>query len=150
LTIRSTDGERAINRPSDGALWTSIAETLQRVVLPALGDDPHTRQVAIQLVGLATYGGRRGPDPTPARVDEVADVLGSTVGAERTPVAVMQAAADLLVAAVDADSGQADQLDVATLAVRDDLRSVLLRHLDEDLATEDVLLGAFRGRLPDG
>jgi hypothetical protein len=34
--------------------------------------------------------------------------------------------------------------------VRDDLRAVLLRHLDEDLATEDVLLGAFRGRLPDG
>jgi hypothetical protein len=34
--------------------------------------------------------------------------------------------------------------------VRDELRAVLVRQLDDDLATEDVLLGAFRGRLPDG
>lgn len=145
-----TDGDRAINRPSDGALWASVAETLQRVVLPALGDDPHTRQVAIQLVGLATYGHQRGPDPTPARIAEIADVLGSSVGADRSPAAVLQAAADLLVAAVDADGGQADQLDAELVAVRDRLRLVLRRHLEEDLATEDVLLGAFRGRLPDG
>jgi hypothetical protein len=34
--------------------------------------------------------------------------------------------------------------------VRARLRPLLLNQLDADLATEDVLLGAFRGRLPDG
>ena len=52
--------------------------------------------------------------------------------------------------AVLAAAAETDHIDQCGMAVRDDLRKVLLRHLDEDLATEDVLLAAFRGRLPDG
>lgn len=33
--------------------------------------------------------------------------------------------------------------------VHADIREILERHLDEDLATEAVLLNAFRGQLPD-
>lgn len=157
-----TDDARPIGRPSDDAMWASVAETMRQVVLPALGDDPHTRQVAIHLVGLATYAGRRGPDPVPARIDEIADLLDSaaladdaivsgrwTAGADRTPTEVLAAAASLLAAAAGTDDADGDMGGRAD-KVRDDLRAVLLRHLDEDLATEDVLLGAFRGRLPDG
>ena len=156
-------GERPVGRPSEGALWASVAETVRRVVLPALGDDPHTRQVAIHLVGLATYADRRGPDPLPARIDELADVLdaaaraGATLvdgrwtdGSPRTPDDVLSAAGAVLAAAAEADSLDEAGPDEAGLAVRDVLRRVLLRHLDEDLATEDVLLAAFRGKLPDG
>jgi len=55
----------------------------------------------------------------------------------------MTACADVLAAAVDAD-------EVAQRDVRRRLRPLLLDQLDTDLASEDVLLGAFRGRLPDG
>jgi hypothetical protein len=57
----------------------------------------------------------------------------------------MAAAGAVLADAVDGDDADAD-----LLAARDALRAILVRHLDEDLATEDVLLAAFRGRLPDG
>ena len=157
-----TADERPVGRPSESALWASVAETVQKVVLPALGDDPHTRQVAIHLVGLATYAGRRGPDPTPARIDELADVLDAaaragdplvggrwTEGSPRTPEDVLSAAGAVLAAAAEAD-GTDEEARRDGLAVRDDLRMVLLRQLEEDLATEDVLLAAFRGRLPDG
>jgi hypothetical protein len=62
---------------------------------------------------------------------------------------VLAAAASLLAAAAGTDDADGDMGGRAD-KVRDDLRAVLLRHLDEDLATEDVLLGVFRGRLPDG
>jgi hypothetical protein len=150
--------ERPAGRPGEGALWASVAETVQHVVLPALGDDPHVRQVAIQLVGLATYAGRRGPDPMPARIEELAGLLDAaaradsplvagrwTEGSLRSPEAVLSAAGAVLAAAA-----ASDRVDDGGDAMRDDLRAALLRHLDEDLATEDVLLGAFRGRLPDG
>ena len=130
-------------------------------MLPALGDDPHVRQVAIHLVGLASYAGRRGPDPMPARIDELADLLDAaaragsplvagrwTEGSPRTANDVLTAAGAVLAAAAESDT--MDTPDDGGDAVRDDLRAALLRHLDEDLATEDVLLGAFRGRLPDG
>lgn len=153
-----TGAERPLGRPSEGALWASVAETVQHVVLPALGDDPHVRQVAVHLIGLATYAGRRGPDPLPARIDELADVLDAAAragdslvveqwadGSPRTPQDVLSAVGGVLAVAARADGA-----DESGGAVRNDLRAVLLRHLDEDLATEDVLLAAFRGRLPDG
>jgi hypothetical protein len=155
-----TGDERPMGRPSDGAMWASVAETMRQVILPALDDDPHTRQVAIHLVGLATYARRRGPDPVPARIDELADLLDAaaeagdplvsgrwTAGAARAPAEVLAAAGTVLAAAVEAAGDPAER---EAPAVRDELRAVLLRHLDEDLATEEVLLGAFRGRLPDG
>jgi hypothetical protein len=157
-----TAGERPVGRPSDGAMWASVAETVRQVILPALGDDPHTRQVAIHLVGLATYAGRRGQDPVPARIDEIADLLDRaaqagdplvngrwTAGAARTSVEVLAAAGAVLAAAVENDVAGHRAGDEAH-ATRRDLRAILVRQLDDDLATEDVLLGAFRGRLPDG
>ena len=63
---------------------------------------------------------------------------------------MLSAAGAVLAAAAEADSLDEAGPDEAGLAVRDVLRRVLLRHLDEDLATEDVLLAAFRGKLPDG
>jgi hypothetical protein len=118
--------------------------------------------VAIHLVGLASYARRRGPDPVPARIDEIADVLDGaaragdplvggrwTAGAARTPAEVLATAGSVLAAAVGVDAA-GDRAGDGGHAVRDDLRAVLLRHLEEDLATEEVLLGAFRGRLPDG
>jgi hypothetical protein len=153
-----TGDERSVGRPSDGALWASVAETVRHVILPTLDDDPHTRQVAIHLVGLATYAGQRGRDPTPTRIDEIADLLDAaaragdplvtgrwTAGAQRTPADVLAAAGAVLAAAVQTDAAGDDGG-----GVRDELRAVLVRQLDDDLATENVLLGAFRGRLPDG
>jgi hypothetical protein len=153
-----TGDERSVGRPSDGALWASVAETVRQVILPTLDDDPHTRQVAIHLVGLATYAGQRGPDPTPTRIDEIADLLDAaaragdplvtgrwTAGGPRTPADVLAAAGAVLAAAVQTDAAGDDGG-----GVRDELRAVLVRQLDDDLAAEDVLLGAFRGRLPDG
>jgi hypothetical protein len=153
-----TADERPVGRPSDGAMWASVAETVRQVILPALDDDPHTRQVAIHLVGLATYAGRRGQDPAPVRIDQIADLLDRaaqagdplvngrwTAGAARPPVEVLAAAGAVLAAAVETDA-----TDHGGGGVRDDLRAILVRQLDDDLATEDVLLGAFRGRLPDG
>jgi hypothetical protein len=68
-----------------------------------------------------------------------------TAGTPRTPADVLAAAGAVLSAAV-----QTDATDDAEDGVQDELRVVLVRQLDADLATEDVLLGAFRGRLPDG
>jgi hypothetical protein len=149
-------GEPVIGWLTDDALWASMAATLRDVVLPDV-TDPHHRQVVIQLVGLAAYAHDRGPDPTPARVSEVAAALDALAGegnalvAARWPDdaddagAVMRVAGEVLADAVERDDADAD-----ALAARDALRTVLVRHLDEDLATEDVLLAAFRGRLPDG
>jgi hypothetical protein len=157
-----TDDERPMGRPSDAAMWASVAETMRHVILPALGDDPHTRQVAIHLVGLAAYAGRRGPDPVPGRIDEIADLLDAAAsagnplvsgrwraGAARTAAEVLAAAGSVLAAAVETDV-RIDEVGGEVGTLRHDLRAVLLRHLDDDLATEEVLLGAFRGRLPDG
>jgi len=68
-----------IGRPTDTALWASVEATLRRAVLPGI-DDPHTRQVVVQLVGLAAYARDRGPDPTPDRIDELARELDSLAG----------------------------------------------------------------------
>ncbi len=148
-------GPASIGRPSDAALWASMAVTLRRVVLPGI-QDPHTRQVVIQLVGLATYARDRGPDPTPGRVAALADALdglardGNPVVAgrwdpddARDPGAVMGVCAQVLVGALEAD-------ETAQRDVQRRLRPLLVGQLDADLAGGDVLLGAFRGRLPDG
>ncbi|MET0577195.1 MAG: hypothetical protein ABW122_00945 [Ilumatobacteraceae bacterium] len=144
----------SIGRPTDTAMWASVAATLRRTVLPAV-DDPHTRQVVIQLIGLATYARDRGEDPTALRVAALAQALdqlaaaGNPVVVDRWPVGngrdadvVMAVCAEVLVHAADADEGSRE-------AVRTGVRALLVEQLDADLVSEDVLLGAFRGRLPD-
>jgi hypothetical protein len=142
-----------LGRPTDEALWHSVATTLRDVVLPDV-DDPHTRQVVIQLVGVACYARDRGLDPTAERLAELADVLDALaadgsqlvvgswpVGGRRDAAAILNACASILAACVD-------ESDPAASDVRDRLRPVLVRHLEEDLAGEAVMLEAFRGRLP--
>jgi hypothetical protein len=144
-----------IGRPTDAAMWASMAFTLHRAVLPGI-DDPHTRQLVVQLVGLATYARDRGPDPSAENVTALADVLDALASAGNPIVAerwtretrrdartVMGICADVLVAALDAD-------ETTRREVHAQLRPLMLEQVDTDLATERVLLGAFRGRLSDG
>lgn len=117
-------------RPSDGALWASMADTLRCTVLPHL-TDLHARSATIQLIGLAVYAGRRGSDPTRRRQEELAAAMGAAAGQDvlRSCIAVL-----------------ADPYHRAHATIRE----ILERHLDEDLETEAVLLKAFRGQVPDG
>jgi hypothetical protein len=144
------------DRPSDAALWASLEQTLRDAVLPKL-DDPHTRQTVMNLIGLAAYARTRGDDPSGKRLDELVAVLDEldragdplvsqhwSAGSARDLGSVLATYGALLATTV------ADDRNGGSPQTRTRLRSVLLRHLDEDLATEDVLLGAFRGRLPDG
>lgn len=154
---RPSDGDGEIGRPSDAAMWTSTVATLREVVLPAL-DDPHRRQVVIHLMGVAAYARDRVADPTAARASEVAAALDGLVrdgnalvprhwreGGAPEPQEVLAAASAVLVAAVDA-RGEAD--DHASRAQRV-LRPILVRHLADDLAAEEVMLRAFRGAVPE-
>jgi hypothetical protein len=148
-------GGMPIGRPTNESMWASVAVTMRRAVLPAI-EDPHTRQLVIQLVGLATYARDRGPDPTTERVAALAGALdaltldSNPIVAERwTPTSgrdagtVMAICADVLAAALDADEASRRQVHAR-------LRRLMLDQLDADLASEQVLLGAFRGRLADG
>ena len=147
-------GGRSAGRAT--ALWASVAETVRQIILPALDDDPHTRQVAIHLVGLATYAGRRGPDPIADRVDEIADLLDAAArrgpagdramdrGAPRTPADVLAAAGAVLSAAGKPTPRTTTRTGSGTSC------AVLVRQLDADLATEDVLLKVPCGGCPDG
>jgi hypothetical protein len=114
-------------RLSDRAMWASVAETLRHTVLPIV-TDPFVRDTTIQLIGLALYA-RDRDDESDQRLVELAQALGPAGGQDvlRSCTAVLS-----------------DPDHAAYSAVRE----ILLRHLDEDLASEAVLLEAFRGRLP--
>jgi len=154
MTAPSDDKDADLGRPSDTALLASVASTLRDTVLPNV-DDSHVRQVVIQLVGLASYAGSRGTDPTPRRLAELAEVLDELAArspavvahwepsAARDPASVLRAATAILTARIEGADPS-----VAEAAER--IRSRLVAHLDADLATEAVLIDAFRGKLPDG
>jgi hypothetical protein len=118
------------DRPSDAALWAAMADALRATVLPNL-TDPYARYVTIQLIGLAGYAGRRGPDPTQRRRDELAAALEGAAGQDvlRSCIAVL-----------------ADPYHRAHTLIRE----ILERHLEEDLENEASLLTAFRGQVPNG
>jgi len=153
--VSDSGGVGEIGRPSDAAMWTSMVATLRDVVLPGL-DDPHRRQVAIHLMGVAAYARDRGADPNPARASELAAALDGLVrdgnelarrhwreGTPPAPGDVLAVTSAVLVAAVDAGVG--DDAGRAQAA----LRPILARHLADDLATEQVMLRAFRGLAPE-
>ena len=118
------------DRPSDAALWASMADTLRNTVLPNI-IDPHARDATIRMIGLATYAGRRGNGPTRRRHEELAAALGPAAGQDvmRSCIAVL------------ADPYHREN---ATI------REILERHLDEDLERETVLLGALQRQVPSG
>ncbi|MET0458174.1 MAG: hypothetical protein ABW195_02935 [Ilumatobacteraceae bacterium] len=137
--------------PTDTAMWRSVEETVRDVLLPALTDD-WARVTAIQLVGMARFAATRPPDPTSARVAELTEALdrlgGNPVVAPHWPVS--SASPESTFAAVGAVlAGAVVRDDAAGDAVRAELRSVVSRHLDEDLAVSGMLMPYFRGQLPD-
>ena len=118
------------DRPSDVAMWASVAETLRKTVLPQL-TDPEARAATIQLVAMAIYAGRRGNDPQRRRLDELSNVLGASAGQDvlRSCIAVL-----------------ADPYH----RVHGPIRELLEEHLDQDIAGEVVLSKALENLLPDG
>ena len=122
---------KAVNdRPTDAALWASMADTLRNTVLPNLTDE-YARDAAIRMIGLATYAGRRGNDPTRRRQEELAAALGAAAGQDvmRSCIAVL------------ADPYHRENSTI---------REILERHLDEDLEREAVLLRALQRQVPNG
>ena len=130
LQARERGRPAVSDRPSEAALWASVADTLRRTVLPTL-TDPQARQATIELIGLAIYARERGEDPSARRLDELAAALGAGAGQD-----VLRSCTAVL----------ADPNHPASRAVR----AILRNHLDEDLDTEAVLLEASEGRLGDG
>ena len=144
-------GRCAVREPSDAAMWRAVEATLRDVLLPSIADD-WARVAAVQLVGMARFAAARPADPTPARVAELAAVL-DRLGenpvvachwpvAAPSPEAVLGAAGAVLAGAVARDDAAGDE-------VRAELRPVVSRHLDEDLAVTGMLMPYFRGQLPD-
>ena len=135
---------------TDREILRSVEETVRRVLLPSLRDDAGwARAVAIQLAGLARYAAQRPPDATAERVEEVTAALGGLTGNEivagvwsgdTSQRVVMQAAGAALAAAVGREDEAADE-------VRQRLRPVLVRQLDDELAETSMLVDAFRGKL---
>jgi hypothetical protein len=135
---------------SDADIHRSVEATLLGVLLPAIPDDEQwARAAAIQLAGLARYAAGRGPDRTSPRVREVADVLNSLARNELVASAwngdesagvVMAAAGAVLAGAVGRDDDAARQ-------VRNVLRPILVRQLDDELDETAPMVDAFRGKL---
>jgi hypothetical protein len=135
---------------SDADILRCVDATVLGVLLPAIPPDAAwARAAAIQLVGLVRYAAQRCADQTAARTAEVADTLTALGGnqivaavwdGDRARVAVSAAASAALVAAVGRDDTAADE-------VRDVLRPVLVRHLDDDRHDTAPLVEAFRGKL---
>ena len=134
----------ATDRPSDAALWSSVAEMLRGVVLPVLPPG-WARAQAIQLVALAEHARTRGSDPAPRRTGELTAALESLAEnplvRDRWPGEPYAAAGAALADAVTAN-------DPSAAEVRSVLRPLLVAHLDDELAVTTPLIEAFRGRLP--
>jgi hypothetical protein len=140
-----------VAEPTDQQMWRAVEVTIRNVVLPSIGDD-WARVAAVQLVGVARYAQQRPDDPLPARVAELRGALGRL--AANPIVAAHQPAADdgdagvlAAVGAVLADAVSRD--DAAADEVRAQLRPVVRRQLDDDLASSGMLMPYFRGELPD-
>jgi hypothetical protein len=137
--------------PSDAAMWRAVEATVRDVLLPSVADD-WARVAGVQLVGMARFAATRPADPAPARVAELAAVLDRLKEnpvvtphwpvPEPSPEAVLGATGAVLAGAVARDDAAGDE-------VRAELRAVVSRHLDDDLAVTGMLMPYFRGQLPD-
>jgi len=121
------------HRVTDEAVLSSIVETLRSQIVPAL-EDHWARAAAIQLAALAELLRDRGDDPSEGRAAEIGAALGRPVRSYRE--------------ALDAVSDAFNRLEEDDQQRRE-LRAVLIRQLDEELAQNMPLLAAFRGQLPD-
>lgn len=93
-----------------------MIETLRTTVLPHV-DEPFAALQAERLIGLAMYARDRRADPTDARQAEIAELIGE---------------ADVAAVLLDPSDPRAPAL-----------RSLLVQHLDADIADEAVLLEHF-------
>jgi hypothetical protein len=82
------------------------------------------------MIGLATYAGRRGTDPTRRRLEELSAALGAAAGQD-----VMRSCIAVLADPYHRENSL--------------IREILERHLDEDLESEAVLLKALQGLVPN-
>jgi hypothetical protein len=105
-----------VNRPSERALWNSVIETLRDTVLAHV-DEPYAALQTRRLIGLAMYARDRGVDPSATRAAAIAALID-----DGDPATVLL-----------------DPNDARRVA----LRQLLMTHLDEDLASEQVLLDHF-------
>lgn len=150
--MAETGGDGAPARLTDAEIHRCVAETVLEVLLPALRDDAEwARAAAVQLVGLTRYAAVRSADPAIARTAELVAVLEGLASnplvaelwnGDRAEAAVLETVSVLLVAAVGRHDGAADE-------IRSQLRAVVIRHLDDELAETSPLVDAFRGRLRD-
>jgi hypothetical protein len=138
--------------PPDDQLWRSVESTVRTVLLPTINDE-WARVIAVQLAGMARLALTRPPDQTPARSAELASALnilaGNPIvaahwkpGSDRDPAGVYAAVGSVLADAVSRNDAAGDE-------VRVELRSIVSRHLDDDLAVNAPLMPYFRGQLPD-
>jgi hypothetical protein len=140
-----------VSEPSDAEMWRSVEATVRNVLLPSISDE-WARVITVQLVGMARYAATRPGDQTAARVVELAETLDRLAGnpvvaahwpsQSTEPRAVLAAVSAVLGDAVSRDDEAGDE-------VRAGLRTIVSRHLDEDLAVSGMLMPYFRGQLPD-
>ncbi|HEU5268133.1 MAG TPA: phosphotransferase family protein [Jatrophihabitans sp.] len=117
-----------VDRPADDTLWRCVLDTLGDVILPALRPG-FERDSARQLTGVARYALSRPPDRGVDRARELGRLLALP---DSTGLQAALAAASRALAAGDVPQ----------------LRSVLLRYLDEDIAAAAPLLETFSGHDP--
>jgi hypothetical protein len=135
-------------RLEDAEVWRCVDATLTGVVLPALpGEEEWARAATVQLIGLVRYALGRPDNATAERTRELAELLGRLAGNELVvwdgdPAegSVSTAVGGALAAAVGRDDAYADE-------IRSELRPVLVRQLDDELAITAPLVAAFRGVL---
>ena len=138
--------------PTDDQLWQCMSETMRSVILPCL-EDPFARVAMIRLIGLAEYAPVRGEDPTGRRTSELVaciDGLANRYPGVREqlpedwpavePTLVLDLCSHLLVEGVGDSGEQAESM-------RTELKTLLLAHLDEDLAATGPLIVSFGGGL---
>jgi hypothetical protein len=140
-----------VAEPNDQQMWRAVEATVRNVVLPSIGDD-WARVAAVQLVGMARYAQQRPPDPLPARAAELRGALdrlavnpivaAHPVRADAGDADVLAAVGEVLADAAGRDDPPADE-------IRAQLRPVVRRQLDDDLASTGMLMPYFRGELPD-
>jgi plasmid stabilization system protein ParE len=109
-----------------------------------LDDVTHTSLV--QTIALAEFAARRGEDATAGRRSELVAALQSIAA---NPHVTRHADDDPYTWASRALVDAVGRDDPAAAELRDVVRPLLLRHLDDDLAAVGPLLDAFRGRLRD-